>query len=337
MTVRRRDFITLLGGSAAWPLAARAQQQRAQPAVGYLGATAETDANRLRALREGLGEAGFAEGRNVRIEYRGTQVLGERVARARDARVSELASDLIRKQVSVIVADSPTIAANAKAVTSTIPIVFWSVVDPVQVGLVASLNRPGANVTGIISMGSEIGGKQLSLMHELLPSAVRYALLLSSQGLVFGGPLEKEMQSVAAGLGGQIEVLGVATVGEIDDAFASLAQKRTEALFVGPGGSFFTDRRVQFATLATRYAVPTIYSHRDFVEAGGLMSYGASETDIHRQMGVYAGRILKGEKPADLPVLRPTKFELAINVTTAKALGLTVPSTLLAIADAVIE
>jgi putative ABC transport system substrate-binding protein len=326
--MRRRDFVALLSGATAWPLAARAQQQPL-PVIGYLGATAETDVNRLRAFREGLGEAGFAEGRNVRIEYRGTRVPG--------ARASEPASDLIRRQVSVIVADSPTIAATAKGVTSTIPIVFWSVVDPVQVGLVASLNRPGANVTGIISMGSEIGGKQFSLVHELLPSAMHYALLVSSRGLVIGGPLEKEMQSVAARLGGQIEVLGVATVGEIDGAFASLAQKRTEAIFVGPGGAFFTDRRVQFATLATRYAIPAIYSHRDFVEAGGLMSYGASETDIHRQMGVYVGRVLKGEKPADLPVLRPTKFELAINVTTAKALGLTVPQTLLSIADEVIE
>jgi putative ABC transport system substrate-binding protein len=335
--MRRRDFITFLGSAAAaWPIAARSQHA-ALPAIGYLGATAETDVNRLRAFREGLGEAGFAEGRNVRIEYRGTQAPGARVARASDAWVSELVSDLIRRQVSVIVADSPTIAANAKAVTSTVPIVFWAVVDPVQVGLVASLNRPGGNLTGIISMGTEIGGKQFSLVHELLPSVMRYALLVSSRGLVIGGPWEKEMQSVAAGLGGQTEVLGVATVGEIDNAFASLAQKRVEAIFVGPGGSFFTDRRVQLTTLATRYAIPAIYSHRDFVEAGGLMSYGASEADIHRQIGVYVGRILKGEKPADLPVLRPTKFELAINVTTAKALGLTVPPTLLAIADEVLE
>jgi putative ABC transport system substrate-binding protein len=332
MTLGRRDFITLLGGAAAaWPVAARAQQA-AVPVIGYLGAAAETDVNRLRAFREGLGEAGFAEGRNVRIEYRGAQG-----AQRSSARLSELASDLIRRQVSVIVADSPTTAATVKAVTSTIPIVFWSVVDPVQVGLVASLNRPGANATGIISMGSEIGGKQLSLIHELLPSVVRYALLLGSRGLVIGGSLEKEMRSVAAGLGAQIEVLGVGTIGEIDGAFASLAQNRVEALFVGPGGAFFTDRRVQFATLATRYAIPAMYSHRDFVEAGGLMSYGASETDIHRQMGVYAGRVLKGEKPADLPVLRPTKFELTINLTTARALGLTVPPTLLAVADEVIE
>jgi putative tryptophan/tyrosine transport system substrate-binding protein len=308
-------------------MAARAQE-RAMPAIGYLGSMAEADVNRLRAFRQGFGEAGFAEGRNVTIEYRETA--------AADPRLPELAADLIRRRVSVIVANVP-VATRVKAVTSTIPIVFWGAVDPVQVGLVASLNRPGANLTGIISMGSEIGGKQLSLMHELLPSAVRYALLVNSNGLVIGGPLEKEMQSVAVGLGGQIEVLGAGpTIGEIDKAFASLAQKRTEALFVAPG-TFFTNRRVQFATLATRYAIPTIYYLRDFVEVGGLISYGASETDIHRQLGLYAGRVLKGEKPADLPVLRPTKFELVINLGTAKALGLSIPETLLATADEVIQ
>jgi putative ABC transport system substrate-binding protein len=323
--MRRRQFITLLGGAAAWPFAARAQQPGR--VIGYLGSMAEADVNRLRAFRQGLGEAGFAEGRNVTIEYRETVPA--------DPRVPELAADLIRRQVSVIVATVPQ-AARIKAVTSTIPIVFWGVVDPVQVGLVASLNRPGANVTGVISMGSEIGGKQLGLMHELLPSAVRYALLVNSNGLVIGGPLEKEMQSVAGGLGGHMEVVNAGTIGEIDNAFANLAQKRTEALFVAPG-VLFTNRRVQFATLATRNAIPTIYSLRDFVEVGGLMSFGASETDIHRQLGLYAGRVLKGEKPADLPVLRPTKFELVINAGTAKALGLAIPPTLLAIADEVIE
>jgi putative ABC transport system substrate-binding protein len=324
--MNRRDTIALLGGAAAWPLAARAQQP-AMPMIGYLGSMAGADVSRLRAFRQGLGEAGFAEGRDVTIEYRETS--------AGDPRLPELAADLIRRHASVIVAAAPS-AAKVKALTSAIPIVFWSVVDPVQVGLVASLNRPGANVTGAISMSTEIGGKQLSLMHELLPSAVRYALLVNSNGLVIGGPLEKEMQSVAGGLGAQMEVLKAGTIGEIDNTFASLAQKRTEALFVGPG-VFFTNRRVQFATLATRYAIPTIYYLRDFAEVGGLMSYGASETDMHRQMGLYAGRILKGEKPADLPVLRPTKFELVINAGTAKALGLAIPPTLLAIADEVIE
>jgi putative ABC transport system substrate-binding protein len=326
--MKRRQFITLLGGAAVCPCAAQAQQAGV-PVIGYLGSTAEADVNRLRAFRQGLGEGGFAEGRNVTIEYRGTRSVDPRLP------VPELAAALVRRQVSVIVANAPT-AATVKAVTSTIPVVFWGVVDPVQVGLVASLNRPGANVTGVITMGSEIGGKQLSLMHELLLSAKRYALLVSPTGFVVGGPLEQEMQSVAGELGGQIEVLTAGTIGEIDNAFARLAQNRTEALFVAPG-VFLTDRRVQIATLATRYAIPTIYASRDFVEVGGLMSYGTSETDMLRRMGVYVGRILKGEKPADLPVLRPTKFELVINLSTARALGLTVPPTLLAIADDIIE
>jgi putative ABC transport system substrate-binding protein len=325
--MRRRDFITLLGGAgAAWPLAVHAQQA-GMPVIGYLGSIAETDVNRLRAFRQGLGEAGFTEGRNVTIEYR------ETVGAA--PRVPELVADLIRRQVRVIVTTAP-VAIRVKAVTGTIPIVFFGVVDPVQAGLVANLNRPGANITGVISMGAEIGGKQLSLMHELLPSAVRYSLLVNPNGLVTRGPFEKEMQSAAGGLGGQMEVLRAGTIGEIDNAFAGLAQRRAEALFVAPG-VFFTYRRVQFATVATRYAIPTIYCLRDFVEVGGLMSYGASETDIHRQLGLYAGRILDGEKPADLPVLRPTKFELVINLGTAKALGLAIPPTLLATADEVIE
>jgi putative tryptophan/tyrosine transport system substrate-binding protein len=216
----------------------------------------------------------------VTIDYRETAPA--------DPRAPELAADLIRRRASVIIATEPA-AARIKPVASTVPIVFWGVVDPVQVGLVASLNRPGANVTGVISMGSEIGGKQLSLMHELLPSAFRYALLVNSNGLVIGGPLEKEMQSVAGGLGGQMEVLAAGSIGEIDNAFASLAQKQIEAIFVAPS-VLFTNRRVQFATLATRYAIPTIYYVRDFVEVGGLMSYGASWIDIHRQMGLYAGK-----------------------------------------------
>jgi putative ABC transport system substrate-binding protein len=325
MTVRRREFMLLGGAAAAWPVAARAQQPRL-PVIGYLSRMADADVNRLRPFREGLGEAGFVEGRNVRIEYRTT---------APGARgVPELAADFIRQRVSVIVAQAPA-ALAAKAVTSTVPIVFWAVVDPVQIGLVASLNRPGGNVTGVITMGTEIAGKQLSLIHELLPSAKRYALLVSATGL-YGAPLAKEMQPLAEGLGGQIEVLTANTIGEIDNAFASLAQKQTDALFVAPG-PFLTDRRVQIATLATRYAIPTIYGNRDPVEVGGLMSYGASEADIIRQMGVYVGRVLKGEKPADLPVLRPTKFELVINLSSARALGLTVPPTLLAIANEVIE
>jgi putative ABC transport system substrate-binding protein len=327
MIVRRREFITLLGGAAAaWPLAARAQQS-ALPVVGYIGSTAEMDAPRLRAFRQGLDEAGYVEGRNVAVDYRGTGNIGGRGA--------ELAAELVRRQVSVIVGVAPS-AAGAKAATSTIPIVFWGSPDPVQVGLVASLNRPGGNVTGVIDMGTEIGGKQLALMHELLPAATRFALLLNPTGLVFGGPLAKEMQSVAAGLGCKLDVLTASTIGEVDSTFASLVEKRTEALFISPG-VFFTNRLVQFATLASRYAIPTIYVNRAFAEVGGLMSYGSSEAEMHRQVGLYVGRILKGEKPADLPVLRPSKFELVINAGTAKALGLTVPSSLLATADEVIE
>jgi putative ABC transport system substrate-binding protein len=324
--VKRREFITLVGGATAWPLVARAQQL-AIPVIGYIGSLAEADVNRLRWFRQGLGEAGFVEGRNVTIEYRWTQ--------SAPGRSQELVADLVRRQVSVIIGVSPS-AAVAKAATNTIPIVFWGSPDPVQVGLVASLNRPGGNVTGVIDMGTELGGKRISLMHELLPSAVRYALLVSPNGLIIGGPLEKEMQSVANALGAQIEILTPGTIDEIDRAFAALAEKRTEALFVSPG-VFYANRRVQFATLAARYAIPTLYGSRTHVEVGGLMSYSANEAEMHRQVGLYAGRILRGEKPADLPVLRPTKFELVINLGTAKALGLAVPPTLLSTADEVIE
>jgi putative ABC transport system substrate-binding protein len=224
----------------------------------------------------------------------------------------------------------------AKALTSTIPIVFWGAPDPVQVGLVTSLNRPGGNVTGVISMGTEIGGKWLSLMHELLPKVTRYALFLNPTNLVAGGPLEKEMRSAAAGLGVQVEIVNASSVPEIDSAFAGFAERRIEGLFVSPG-VFFTNRRVQLTTLSARYAIPTMYNNRAYPEVGGLISHGADEPELHRQVGGYAGRILRGEKPADLPVLRPTKFELVINAGTAKALGITVPPVLLAIADEVIE
>jgi putative ABC transport system substrate-binding protein len=272
-------------------------------------------------------EAGYVEGRNVAIEYRGNENGSSRGA--------ELAAGLARRQVSVIVGTPPS-AVGAKAATSTIPIVFWGAPDPVQAGLVASLNRPGGNVTGVINMGTEIGGKQLALMHEFLPAATRYALLLNPTNVVFRSPLAKEMQSVAAGLGRQVDILTASTIREIDGAFASSAENRTDALFISPS-VLFSNRVVQFATLASRHAIPAIYDSRAFPEVGGLMSYGSSEADMHRQVGLYVGRILKGEKPAELPVLRPTKFELVINAGTAKAIGLTVPPTLLAIADEVIE
>jgi putative ABC transport system substrate-binding protein len=324
--LKRRKFITLIGGAAAWPLAARAQQPRMQ-VIGYIGSTPEADVSRLRAFRQGLGEAGFVEGRNATIEYRWSETT--------PAQRPELAADLIRRRVSVIIAVAPA-AAVAKAATSTIPIVFWGAPDAVQVGLVASLNRPGANVTGVTTMGTEIGGKRLGLMHELLPSVMRYALVINSNGLVLGGPLATEMTSAAEALGGQLDTLTAGTIGEIDGVFASIAERRTEALFVAPS-VFFANRRVQFATLATRHGIPALYTSREFVEVGGLISYGSNEAEIHRQVGLYAGRILKGEKPADLPVVRASKFELVINLGTAKALGLAVPQTLLAIADEVIE
>ena len=322
--MRRRDFITLIGSAATWPIAAHAQ---AMPVIGYIGSTPEADVSRLRAFRQGLGEAGFVEGRNVTIEYRWNE--------ATPARWPELAADLIGRRVSVIIAVAP-VAAVAKAATSTIPIVFWGAPDAVQVGLVASLNRPGANVTGVTNMGTEIGGKRLGLMHEMLPSAMRYALVISPNGLVLGGPLATEMTSAAEALGGHLDTLTAGTIGEIDGVFASIAERRTEALFVAPS-VFFTNRRVQFATLATRHGIPALYTSREFVEAGGLISYGTNEAETHRQLGLYAGRILKGEKPAELPVVRASKFELVINLGTAKTLGLTVPPSLLAIADEVIE
>jgi putative ABC transport system substrate-binding protein len=324
--MNRRNLITLIGGAAVWPVAARAQ---AMPVIGYIGqSSAEAYASRLRGFRLGLGDTGYSEGQNVMIEYRW--------AGDDNRRYPELVANLVRRQVSVLVPDPPLAAVAAKAATATIPIVFRLAPDPVQVGLVNSLNKPGGNATGVTSMGTEIGGKQLSLAHQLLPSAERLALLLNSTNLVFGGPLAKEMQSAATALGSRMEVLSASTIAEIDSAFASIAAKRIEALFVSPS-ILFGNRRVQFASLATRYAVPTMYSSRDFVEVGGLMSYGASSEDMDRQTGVYVGRILKGTKPADLPVARASKFELVINMQTARTLGLTVPPTLLAVADEVIE
>jgi putative ABC transport system substrate-binding protein len=326
--MRRREFMTLLGGAVtAWPLAARAQQP-ALPVIGYLGQTsAEAYAGRLKAFRQGLGDMGYVESRNVTIEYRWED--------NDNSRLPDLAADLVRRQVRVIVGGPPQ-AAAAKAATKTIPIVFTGAPDPVQIGFVASLSRPGGNLTGITSMGTEIGGKQLGLMHELLPSATHFGLLANPNGLVFGGPMAKDMQAAAQALGGRIEVFSAGTVNEIDSAFASLTEKRVEALFVSPS-IFFTSRRLQFATLAARHAVPTVYNDRGYVEVGGLMSYGTSGAEIERQAGVYAGRILRGEKPADLPVFRASRFELVINLQTAKTLGITLPPGLLASADEVIE
>jgi putative tryptophan/tyrosine transport system substrate-binding protein len=326
--MRRREFITLLGGAAvAWPFAARAQQP-AMPAIGYLDAgSAEPNAPLLSAFRKGLSETGYAEGRNVAIEFRW--------AEGRSDRLPELAADLVRRRVALIVTgDGTQTALVAKAATATIPIIFMTGVDPVETGLVASLNRPGGNATGITHMNALLEPKRLALLHELVPRAVRFAALVPNAPLT-GSTIVTDLQAAASVIGGQIEVLAATTRGEIDAAFASLEQKRADALLVSAGT--LIDRRVQILTLATRYGLPTIYPWRADAVAGGLMSYGIVITDQFRQMGIYTGRLLKGEKPADLPVMRPTRFEFVINLQTARALGIEVPPSLLSIADEVIE
>jgi putative ABC transport system substrate-binding protein len=328
--MRRRDFLTLLGGAAAaWPLVAMAQQP-AMPVVGYLyGGAPDPTSNRLvSAFLKGLSEAGYVEGRNVAIEYR--------FAHDDSDRLPGLTADLVRRNVAVIAVIGSTLAAlAAKAATATIPIVFHSGADPVQSGLVASLNRPGGNVTGITSISAELGPKRLSLLRELLPGATRFAVLVNSNA---GGleDLIADLRAAAAAIGCQIEVFNARTYGEIDAAFASLAQWQADALFV-QSTVLLNARRPQLATLAVNYKMPAIYPFRENTEFGGLMSYGPNVADNHRQTGVYVARILKGEKPANLPVMRPTRFELVINLHTARLLGITIPPTLLAIADEVIE
>ena len=327
--MKRRAFITLLGGAGAvWPLATLAQQATI-PTVGYLSASAlQPTAYLLTAFRKGLSEAGYVEGKNVTVEYRWAQ--------DNYARLPELAADLVNRRVNVIATVAGTPAAfAAKAATATIPIVFTTGSDPVQIGLVVSLNRPGGNVTGVSAMSVEVGTKQLGLLHELLPGATRFALLVNPNSQLANSMITNA-QEAAAAMGRQLEVLTASTNRDIETAFATLVQNRAEALLVSPD-SFFSNRRVQLGTLAARHAVPTIFHFRENVEAGGLMSYGASLTDIARLAGVYTGRVLKGEKPADLPVMRATKFEFVINLQTARALGLIVPPALLSRADEVIE
>jgi putative ABC transport system substrate-binding protein len=327
--VQRREFITLLGGAAAvWPLAARAQQP-AMPVVGYLySGSPEPTTNYVAAFRKGLSEAGFVEGRNVTIEFRW--------AEGKFDRLPELAADLVRRRVSVTAALGNTaVARAAKAATATIPIVFATGGNPVEAGLVASLNRPGGNATGVSFMARELGPKQLGLLHELVPGAARFAVLINPTQFSMESQVAV-MRTAAAAIGKQIEVLTASTNDDIDAAFASLVRKRADALYVSPD-SFFANRRVQFATLAAHHRVPAIYFQREFAETGGMMTYGANVADNFRQAAIYAGRILKGEKPADLPVMQPTRFEFIINLHTVKTLGLTVPPRLLAIADEVIE
>jgi putative tryptophan/tyrosine transport system substrate-binding protein len=326
--MRRREFITLLGGAAvAWPLAAHAQQQ-AMPVVGYLyNGTPEQSAHLVAAFRKGLSEAGYVEGRNVAVEYR--WALNDQ------SRLPQLADDLVRRRVSVIATGTATATLAAKAATKTIPIVFNAAVDPVQIGLVASLNRPGGNITGINSMGSELSAKRFRLLHELLPDAARYALLTSVTGPANDSVLP-ELQTAASAIGRQVEILYAANKEEIDAAFEIIVQKRMDALWIAESPQFL-QRRVQLATLTAYHRMPAIYSDRENAVSGGLMSYGASVADQHRQVGSYVSRILKGEKPADLPVMRATKFEFVINLQTAKLLRLAFPPGLLAIADEVIE
>jgi ABC-type uncharacterized transport system substrate-binding protein len=319
--IHRREFITLLGGAAAaWPIAGRAQQSM-NPVIGYLYSGArDTSAHLLQAFRKGLSETGYVEKRNVDIEYR--------FAENENDRLPNLAADLVRRRVAVIVTPgNPLAALAAKAATKTIPIVFRSGADPVLTGLVASIGRPGGNVTGINTMSGELGAKQIGLLHELLPSATCPAVLIS-----LNDPnADKFIQGVqAAGsvIGRQITILVASTNLEIDAAFAALAQQHADALLVSPQG-LFNNRRSQLITLAANHRLPTMYPVREFTEVGGLMSYGASAKDQFRQVGIYAGRILKGEKPSDLPVLRATKFELIINLQTARSIGVDVPPTLL--------
>jgi putative ABC transport system substrate-binding protein len=323
--MRRRDFIRLLGGAAAaWPVAARAQQA-GMPVIGFLvAASPGMLANRLDAFRRGLGETGYVEGRNVTIEYRWADSID---------RVPAMAVDLVRRQVSVIAAIGT--AAAAKAATTTIPIVFVMAGDPVAFGLVNSLNRPGGNITGATSMSVETGPKQLEVLHELVPEATSVGVLVNPTN-ANAEPLTQELRAAAGTLGLKLQVLNASSERDLDTVFASLAARRVGALVIGPDTLFIT-RVGQLAALTMRHAVPAINANREFVAAGGLMSYGGSSTEGWHLAGVWTGRVLKGEKPGDLPVQQVTKIELIINLRTAKALGLSVPLALLARADELLE
>ena len=326
--MKRREFITLLGGAAAWPLAAQAQQ-RGLPVIGFLGApSAAPYARYVAAVHQGLKEVGYVEHQNVAMEYRW--------ADSQYDRLPALAADLVSRRVAVIVpiGGSPAVLA-AKAATWTIPIVFNLGADPIELGLVTNLSRPGGNITGIAMMALEIETKQLQLLHELAPTSTSIAILLNpSSGQA--QPQEREAQEAARVLGLQVLVLKASTEREIEQAFAALVRERAGALLVG-ADTFFVSQATLFVVLTARHSIPTIYPFRPYVDAGGLMSYGASLLDSYRQTGVYAGRVLKGEKPADLPIVQPTNFELVINLKTARAVGIAIPPTLLARADEVIE
>ncbi len=325
--IRRREFITLGGAAAIWPLAARAQQP-AMPLVGFLRSGSITDVpmDRMTAFHQGLREAGFVEGQSVVIEYRSDEHQPDRLP--------FLVADLLHRQVALIVGNTPA-ALAAKAATTTVPIVFATGFDPVRVGLVASLNRPGGNVTGISFISVALGAKQLGLLRELRPGAARIAVLVDAKWTVYES-FVSDVRDAASAMGQPIEVLYVSSDRELETAFTTLARGGVDALLAGSGG-FFLSRRQQIVALAGRQGIPAIYNQRDYVAAGGLMSYAPSVSDAYHQAGIYAGRILKGEKPGDLPVVLPTKFELVINIRTAKAFGLEIPDKLLALADEVID
>jgi putative ABC transport system substrate-binding protein len=327
--IRRREFITLLGGAATWPLAARAQQAT-MPIVGFVSPRSPEDSARLgAAFRKALNETGYIEGQNVMVEYHWLE--------GKYDRLPALMADLVRRRVAVIATPASTAAAPvAKAATKTIPIVFGVAEDPVKLGLVTSLARPGGNATGINFLTNEVVAKRLGLLHDLVPKAVRIAVLINPTNAPSAETMLRDIPEAARTLGLQIQVLNASTSREIEAAFATLVRDRADALFIAPDG-FFVSRRVQFATLAAHHRVPAAHAVREVVEVGGLMSYGADILDVYRQVGVYTGQILKGTKPADLPVVQSTKFEFVINLQTARALGLEVPNSLQLLADELIE
>ena len=325
--MRRRDFIVLLSGAATWPLAARAQQS-SMPVIGFLNpASSDGSVDRLRGFRQGLKDSGYVEGENVTIIYHWAENQFDRLP--------ELAADLVRRRVAVIAAIAPPAVLAAKSATTTIPIVFLSSEDPVRLGFVASLARPGGNLTGVNFFSGEVAAKLLEFLRELVPAATRVAVLVNPTGPIASTTL-KDVTTAAGAMGLKIQVFNASTSREIDAVFATFVRERPDALLVGTD-VILNSRRVQLVHLATRHAIPAAYSTRDFAEAGGLMSYGTNIADAFRQAGFYTGRILKGAMPADLPVVQASKFELVINAQTARMFGLTVPPSLLARADEVIE
>jgi putative tryptophan/tyrosine transport system substrate-binding protein len=326
--MKRREFITLLGATVTWPLAARAQQATV-PVIGFLGpGSAQSDAYRVTSFRQGLTEAGFVEGQNVKIEFRW--------AEGHYDRLRGMAVDLVQRQVTVIVATSTPAALAAKAATAVIPIVFETASDPVRLGLAGSLSRPGGNITGVTQASEEVAPKRLELLHELVPKAGVLALLVNPTAPELAEPQAREVLSAAQALGVELHVLNASTEHDFKKVFAKMTELRAGGLVIG-GDAFFTSHAKQLATLTMQHMVPAIYQWREFAASGGLMSYGSNITDTHRFVGIYAGRILKGDKPADLPVQQATKVEMYINLKTAHALGITIPLPLSGRADEIFE